>query len=59
MMMIRKRTFWQVTKRNLKSNLECAFCKRVDCPLRYRAEKREDYACKEEIRKREERLFGK
>ena len=49
---IRKNTFWEVTKRNLKSNLECAFCKKENCPLRYRAETREKYVCDVEMDKR-------
>lgn len=55
----RKRTFWQVTKRNLKSNLQCAFCKNENCPLRYRAETREKYVCDVEKERRMDKAIRK
>ena len=55
----RERTFWEVTKNNLKSNLQCAFCKQERCPLRYRAESREKWICDVEMNKRADRIIKK
>ena len=55
----RKRNFWNVTKNNLKSNLQCAFCKRENCPLKYRAESREKWMCDEEMNRRADKVINK
>lgn len=58
-----KITFFSV----LKNNLECAFCKKKDCPVRYTPErKRVRYCsgtrrviyCEKEQREREERVLN-
>lgn len=48
----------------IKGNIECAFCKEPNCPLRYEPDHTlisggTRYGCKRDFEKREKKVFGK
>ena len=53
----RKKTFWNVTKRDLKSNIQCAFCKKERCPMKFDPEAREMYVCDVEMERRIKKII--